>query len=413
MTLARNKSILYISTFLILYASTSFFCKNLLSESVNICICLVAVAAVIATNLPVRVNRNAALVFVMLSIIGVVSSLLASDSTIFLAYPIISMGIALMYVSCVSFDEFRNVYVTIMVFLCAFAVAVYIITLFFPFIIRLMPVMVNKSQSRAYNFLFAIVRDTSFVRVEGIFWEPGAFQTFICLALLMLANGRSRYKRVKILILYTALLFTFSITGYIAGYIALILLLFKSESKSRFKMIKILLTLGAFVIVGVIVLNMLPDTLGGVRFGLDKITEFLSGTSDERVTSASVRFDAIYYPLNLFADNPVIGAGRSGLEGLSENMLHGMFTCTPINYFAMYGIFYGAVAMYCYYKAVSVSSYTFYNAIAFSVFLVTVLSEQYVSYPIINLFLMYGACKVRFRRKRSLMGIKERYGDSL
>jgi hypothetical protein len=127
--------------------------------------------------------------------------------------------------------------------------------------------------------------------------------------------------------------------------------------------------------------------------------EAFSGNSTN--VSSQVRADAIVYPLKLFGENPILGAGYSGLLGLRDVMGHSMTTCTPINYFATYGIIYGVITVWLFYNLARLFSQQKRTCLwVFIMLLVMLATEDFNGNVCLNIFMLYGVSnKLSSKRK--------------
>ena len=132
--------------------------------------------------------------------------------------------------------------------------------------------------------------------------------------------------------------------------------------------------------------QMLTEILGA------KIGNFIKAfDGDSANVSSTVRADSIIYPFQLFISNPLLGGGYSGLLGLSQFMGHAMTTCTPLNYFATYGVVYGGIMMYLFYRlSVRISNGSRGKWMVFVLLIIITFSEDFNGTTIINIFLLYG-----------------------
>lgn len=119
-------------------------------------------------------------------------------------------------------DEFRVVFVNQMVFLSAWSLLMFFANLAFPQIVGLFPKVQNSQGLIAIDTGFAVLmpnKPMSSPRNWGVFWEPGAYQTFLNLALMLelfyspskLSTNHSRKSVVVILML--TIMTTASTTG--------------------------------------------------------------------------------------------------------------------------------------------------------------------------------------------------------
>lgn len=76
-------------------------------------------------------------------------------------------------------------------------------------------------------------------------------------------------------------------------------------------------------------------------------------------------------------------------------MYHSVLACTPANYFAMYGIIYGILFLWCLHKyGENFTNKKIYKNMIFVAVLVSLISEHYVNYPILNVFILMASDKL-------------------
>ena len=115
----------------------------------------------------------------------------------------------------ISTNHFHKYYQKVMCILAVFSIIAFVLTVFFPDIIRRLPTTVNGGQLRAYNMFFAVVPTNLELRSFGIFWEPGAYQVYLSLAVMseFFCVEKTNIKRLFLYIV--ALCLTFSTAAYI------------------------------------------------------------------------------------------------------------------------------------------------------------------------------------------------------
>ena len=118
-----------------------------------------------------------------------------------------------------------------------------------------------------------------------------------------------------------------------------------------------------------------------------------NGLSSNGISTSSVRVDSLYYPFIAFINNPLLGVGQSGLDAIKSTLPHSMLTCTPTNYLAIYGIIYSAIIGSCWYKFIKliVGKNRFIIVAGLISFIVSMISEHYVTYIAMNVLIMYGS----------------------
>ena len=218
------------------------------------------------------INIKLLIPFGGLCFLSLFSSLYAGDTLKEMIYPIITLFIALVFVSNVDSATFRKAYIDVMVFLALYSIVVYLIYLAVPELIECMPVIVNSNGGKAFNLIFAVVSQHAFMRSDGIFWEPGVYQTFLNLAIPMVIFENKKYW--KLIVLYVALLFTLSTTAYLVGLLNLVFILLNYYSKKKNGYFKAFFIILLGIIAVIIAIPFMPKTINGVDFGINKITNF-------------------------------------------------------------------------------------------------------------------------------------------
>lgn len=389
-----KKFFLIISAFVILYFSTSFYSKNFLNESVNILIASFFVLILAIKNWPIKFSLSHFFICALFCLLSFTTSFLSDDEAKLMVYSILVMLLAFLFTSSVPFTDFKEVFVKIMIFVCVISICIYVIHVYMPNILSIFPTLSRHDGFTVYNMFFCIEPVyNKFIRASGFFWEPGAFQTFINLAIIFVFFENEKNRMYKLIVLYTALILTFSVTGWIVGFINLFVLVFMRYEKSGRSFFYLLflpiLLLGIFL-----VLKYSPDNIEGVTFGAAKLDSFMEGPSHGSYNSSSVRYDSIFYAVKLFLEAPILGSGFNGISAMTQNMYHNMLTCTPLNYFAMYGFFYGCLVGLCVFQIARFLTSFKNEKLAFLIFIsffVSTISEHYVNYLIMDIFIMYGA----------------------
>ncbi len=141
-------------------------------------------------------------------------------------------------------------------------------------------------------------------RNSGMFWEPGAFACYICLAFLFyLGNIRTliKFHKWKVLIILVALITTYSTTGYIVLFLLGIATIYL-EYKRKY---------GPFVLPILL-------TFGLLAYGIYENTDFLKEKMNQQATAASQRdkgefapdrMSALLFDLHYIGKHPFIGNG--------------------------------------------------------------------------------------------------------
>lgn len=133
--------------------------------------------------------------------------------------------LAFLLVKQVSFFRFRHCYVQVMLFLSVSSLLFYAFPFFNNEVIGYLPVIRGFGTTEFYNaglYIYPLYISNSlwsYYRNQSIFWEPGAYQMFLNLALILMLYGKSGYtvrqKALYAVVFIVALLTTRSTTGYV------------------------------------------------------------------------------------------------------------------------------------------------------------------------------------------------------
>ena len=109
------------------------------------------------------------------------------------------------------------------------------------------------------------------------------------------------------------------------------------------------------------------------------------------LTSAEIRYNAIFEVWRAFLEKPLCGYGYQNLADRTYMYTLGMNTCTFVNWFATYGIFYGITAMVGIVRfAASLSKDKICIGLNIMILFMITMSENYVQHASILLMLFYG-----------------------
>ena len=285
---------------------------------------------------------------------------------------LMSIMIAFLFSETISIDKFKKNFIICMVIISYVSLISFLIYTVNPSLFTIFPRFTNSQGRSSYFLVFSMV--TNFIaRNQGIFWEPGAFQFFLCLAYIFeLSNDRVQ-PRKWILILF---LITFASTISTTGIIVALLLVTYTMSRHRGKsniikaMVIISLLLSIFF-------SVLPYLDGQWEYALvGKIQELFDYRPGIGSSSANIRMDSLYYPLNELTNSPIWGIGRSGYEKLAQYTGHSIFTFTPLNLVAIHGPIYGSIIIIGIYNFIKMNfKMTFDSMIIFLIFMLSISTE--------------------------------------
>lgn len=390
--LKQREKIDYVLIFLLLFIPNGYT-LSIYSGTVRLLMCLGLVALISSRNpgLKKKFDKQSFLiligVFCNISLTVLVNmeglkQLIITFSFFLTAY---------IYTIYFCFDDFITKFIRVMSFLCIFSLILYFTAIFLPQLVMRLPTAHNVLDKSVYNALFSTITINDYlIRNQGIFWEPGAFQTFINIALIF-NLFLIRENHMKNLIVFSTTLFTtYSTTGYIVGLVIVLAFILHSLSKKDQKRKKGMLSFVSIIIilliVGIFFYNNLPNSAKYQLFG--KVANHMENGNN---SSTAVRINAIIIPLQEFIKNPIWGNGTLGMSEIALVSGYKMNTATIINWFAMFGIFMGLCMNYGLYKlCMKLECKKNIKTLLFVAFLLTLISEDYVRNPSILVFVFYG-----------------------
>lgn len=336
----KKKIRLFISFLLMLFLTGGYLVTNdIVPSSWTIAgwVLLLIISALSVRKIDSNIVKSA----VTMILFFVISSIYNTEPSYRTVALTVSFFTATIFAMSISFEEFKKSYSDVMFFLSA-------VSLFAFFFFKLFPglavfnVVYNTSGTPASNFFLYIVND--YDRNMGMFWEPGAFQAFVSIALLFtIMEPQFNMKRVGVFVF--TIITTFSTTGYFALMIIIVLIILRwgtigTKSKRVMKYLAIPMV-ALFLYAS---FDMLMNTSTNSVFG--KLISFneqggLAGGTD--TGSTAIRFLAITKPIEAFFQSPIFGKGYVGLQDELMMYTRGMNTCTFVNWFAMYGIIFGVL----------------------------------------------------------------------
>lgn len=386
----------YIMIFSMIYISSSFYFGTVSGTLTLIlhlsCVFLLFIISMLSGK-KIKINSNMATkMLTLIAIIGFGAMSSQGDEAkqtiINISFILISYLYALNY----EFDDFARKFTNLMYFLCWYSLIFYFLYLIVPELIKVFPDVENIQGRRVENLIFSTIYGGRNARNQGLFWEPGAFQTYINLALLIELFYIKDISKKRMIIYAITMLTTYSTAGYITSlfivytYVTQLLFASNDENKRSTRNLFFVVTL---VIIVIIVFLSLNSSVAENVFG--KFNEYGGfGSQSTKRTTTSVRFDAFVKPFKIFWRYPMFGVGTRGMTNFALNERYNMNTCTFINWFAYFGVFFGAMIMQMFYKF----SKRFSNnkiivlMIFFTLFLATA-TENYYRNPSILIFAFF------------------------
>lgn len=247
---------------------------------------------------------------------------------------------ALLLTTILPFEVFVHSFENVVYFLCVWSLVTFVLSLISPGIFSLFPKITNKAGLSFANTLFSVVQiNTSTSRNFGCFREPGVFQMYINVAIMIHLIKNENIKINRFLVFIASIITTFSTTGYFTLLILFICVsLFKYNFSKKVKAL-LLISLGLFVFL----------QLSGQS---DQIMYLINKPFNNKDTSSLVRTASIVCNFQIWKSNPILGAGHTQTYTLYQSLAT-IFSGRIINdnantvmfLFACYGSLFGAMML--------------------------------------------------------------------
>lgn len=396
----RNKAYLPICIlfFSLLYLSSGF--GDLFSSTTElVMLAVIDVIVILLYNRKLTLSKNMLFISLALILNTMITTAFWGDEIKQIVLTTVYLLSAVIFVESFGFRDFIDSYVKLLYFLCVCSLILWAVFMIYPPLIEFLPKITNSSGIEASTIIVSTIYragNVGIARNQGIFWEPGAFQTYINLALMFtlfcVEDGKKKTKAIIVYII--TIITTFSTAGYIVALILLSVYLFNcifDKSKKSSTKYKTLLAFVGLALFFWIIYDNLSSSLQYQLFG--KISHFFQEPNKNNISSTGVRVNSIIYYIQAFLKSPIIGNGIKGMDIFRESVgIDGdVGTCTPVNWFAYYGIVFGCIISYGLFKfSKKLTSKTLTQIGLFIVILVAISSENYFRNPSILIFPLLG-----------------------
>jgi hypothetical protein len=248
-------------------------------------------------------------VFLLINVIFNINNSVSYTSIIALIIKIASVSIIF---SCLSIKDFKKYYINVIIVLCLISLISFYVSQIAPdFSFPLMKYKVIGGNWFMYAPYHTWGWETAFNRNAGMFWEPGAFQAFINLAVLMLIDIQSEditvnRKNILIFILFgLTILSTKSTTGYIILFICVCYLIFININILKNKLMYVVKNMNKknMIYAGIVILFIVSVVIFIASSNV--ITEKFSNRSP----SYSIRSNDFYNSFKIIVSRPIVGYG--------------------------------------------------------------------------------------------------------
>lgn len=379
-----------ISLFLIIFLSSSFtICNDIGGLAVTSILWAFTAGLLFYRSHFLKMNVFLVLI-ILIGLMAIGNFVNKEDIRVFILISI-SYAIVALYISQVEYFDFVEMFQCVIKFLCIVSLIGYALFLIMPSLHSALE-PINTGGGRATN-LVLYVASTRYTRNMGMFWEPGAYQTFINLALLF-EILKERINKKDIILYSVTILTTYSTAGYL-GLVLIITIMFLKQNIDINKKIVFMI-----LIAGVLGLCYFSPTINSFLFAssrngqstvFGKIINYFGTGNSSTLHSADVRYNAIFEVLKAFFEKPFFGYGYEGLMQRTYDYTLGMNTCTFVNWFATYGFAYGIICSFGIFKWTKYYSSNMLIRIWMVIILfVLTMSENYIHHVDIMILVVYG-----------------------
>lgn len=283
--------------------------------------------------------------YFLLVIVLVVVSMYHRESFSRVFIKILCMTTGMLLCMHFDLDEYTNAFLKCMTVFSVSAILLTALAYIVPSLVKALPSIINTVGVRFYSIGLAGLDERSLstwnIRTGGIFWEPGVFQMYLNLAILLELFVNRGKNRKRMMIYIISLILTFSTTGYLAlAWIVITYLLFGREDKrSTSKNVAIFASL--ILAIGIAYFLVFYTTLGVTVFG--KLFDMKDG-------STMVRQASVLINLEIIREHPLTGIGMDVMADEFErrsylsSAIYGWTrqnTNTLLYQFAAHGCFFG------------------------------------------------------------------------
>ncbi|MBR5203561.1 MAG: hypothetical protein IKW45_09895 [Clostridia bacterium] len=306
------------------------------------------------------------------------------NGTLYIALRKIAVFIVGYYVArCANTKKVIDIYCDIMLFiaiisLIAFSIPDTAISISFP-----PRIITSTRESEFVTLFFTNIPTESWnqTRNWGPFWEPGAYQAFLNIALiftLFLRNIRTKYRIFSAIIFIITIISTLSTTGYLALFFIFLAYIFSNKNSNLFA------TLGKLVLICVFFIGVIYIVFFSGLFE----TVVIKKLENEN----TARYQFIIYGLKAFLESPLIGNGAKLSSVITDiNGSDISRTNTFVAMFAIFGTIPGFYTVIRYFKTFAnfKKSTTIVSTIFIGFAICCLLFGEYFIYSPIFAWLMY------------------------
>lgn len=309
----RNAILLY---FIMFISGDTYICGTnsneiilTVSRSLVIFICILLLFRM-HFRLKYSLNKQKIYSYIVIVVFSFVIACLNQETITRTGLKLLWMSVAILLCMLLTFDEYVDCFNKTMYFVSLSSIVFTLVAYVAPDLIRMLPFVVNSVGTRIYTCGFAGLLEgfvgQPLVRTQGIFWEPGAFQLYLNLAIAFEILYKKAANRKSVIVYSLALLLTFSTTGYVVYAWIIIVYLFVKKKTSKQDIIKGFLI--AIVLLTIVIMLLHFTEVGNIVFGkiIDK--------NNANYGSTTTRLAGILVSAKIALSHPLHGIGMINME---------------------------------------------------------------------------------------------------
>ena len=324
----------------------------------------------------------------LLPLIGVLSYLFNGEDIkqfeLLLVYYLVSFA----FVLYLDFDKWCEAYLSIIQFIAFLSIILYFTSITLPSFNEALPTTVNSGGLSTKTIFFCLA--PIYGRNLGIFWEPGAFQIYLMIAIIIEYFNYGLCRRGQLAVLLVADILTFSTTAFVSIGFLIIIIIINEKIENRLKKEIGVSTLVVILIILFIVYITEKAQIDIYTTVFGKIDRYQANPTSDG--TAAVRFNSMIKGFEVFVQNPILGVGKTKLNDIFISYYrHSMTTCTFINWFAVSGIFFGTLMIVGVYKFLNLLiKRKFVVWLSLCLIFILISSENMAENPSFIILVLYG-----------------------
>ncbi len=346
-----------------------------------------------------KLEKNFVLFFCLLGLLIILTCIFNTDTLKFATYFgfLIRLIYSMSFVLLFSFEDFMNSYLKVMAFLASSSLVFYFVGLFsFDSLNNLNLNIITDYSSYYGNAYLYVYRypyyRTSLLRNTSIFWEPGAYQAFLNLAIIFELK-RKKPNSFRMAIFIVSLITTFSTTGYITFLLITLKSFFEKSNNSKKTFLILLITL-------IFILTIFSEVI------INKLsTDNLSFS--RRILDAKI-------DLKIFFENPLLGVGynnysTSFIDNLKYSIFSGTSSSNSITHaLAVFGLVFTFLISYLYIRFILFFENNIFHRLFLFIILISIFStENFMLSPLWMALAFYGLKSADYKDQNSNYLVKQ------